>query len=136
MLEAIKRNWRSLMASPPGRRFQERYFRNRSKRKRQNGWQRWLKLGGGLAVCLAGVFLMPAPGPGWGVFILGAAMISDEFLFIARFLDWAELRVNPYVQNVKMRWKNASRTERTAVYLVIAACSVTAGYAIYWWFAK
>src|SRR5688500_15452018 len=132
-MKAIDERFRPLKESPPGRRFQDRYHRNWAKRKGPRGWRRWLKLGGGLAVCLAGVFLMPAPGPGWCVFILGAAMISDEFLFVARALDWAELRVRPVMHWAKTFWRGTSRGGRMLLGLLAAACGAAAAYGTYWW---
>jgi uncharacterized protein (TIGR02611 family) len=109
---SIQANWQALKASPPGRRFQDRYERHQRNRNRPLGWRRVLKLGTGLMVCAAGVVMMPAPGPGWLVFILGAGLISDEFLWVARVLDWAERTLRMLYRRVRLWWKR--RRQRRA----------------------
>ncbi|MBW3600474.1 MAG: PGPGW domain-containing protein [Planctomycetes bacterium] len=114
--KSMQKSWQALKESPPGRRFQDRYDRQQQNRRRPLGWRRVLKIATGVGICLAGVFLMPAPGPGWGVFILGAAVISDEFLWVARVLDWAELRLRSGYQRTKDYWRHCrlSLRERTS----------------------
>ncbi len=46
----------------------------------------------GLAIALGGLFLVPAPGPGWIVTFLGLGLLGSEFAPIARALDWLELK--------------------------------------------
>ena len=109
---SIQANWQALKASPPGRRFQDRYERHQRNRNRPLGWRRVLKVVTGLAICLSGVFLMPAPGPGWVVFILGAGLISGEFLWVARVLDWAERTLRRLSQRTRIWWKRRRRMRR------------------------
>ena len=45
----------------------------------------------GLALTIAGLLLVPAPGPGWIVAFFGIGLISSEFKPIARAMDRAEV---------------------------------------------
>ena len=90
MLAAMKREWRALKHGTPGRRFQERHAR--AQRSRASRLSRILRSLLGVLVAAAGIVLMPAPGPGWAVFILGLALVASDVRFVARALDWAELR--------------------------------------------
>jgi hypothetical protein len=135
MWRTVVEHWRSLEASPPGRRFQERFFRNRRRRGTPLSWRRLVKLGSGVLICLAGFFLMPAPGPGWVVFVLGAALISDEFLFVARTLDWGELRVRRLIDLAETLWRRIPLAGKALLTLLGGVLGVGAVYAACsWWF--
>ena len=48
---------------------------------------------GGMAVLLAGAVMLVAPGPGILVFALGAALVAEESLWMAKLLDRMEVRI-------------------------------------------
>ncbi len=128
MIENVKASWRRLRASQPGRRFQDRYYRSQRRRVRIGWGQRILKVSAGAAICAAGLFLMPAPGPGCLVFIFGAALLSGELLWIARLLDWSELRARPAWSFTQAQWRRLSVLTKST--LVLAAASMTAAAAL------
>jgi hypothetical protein len=88
MLDYVKRQFRELKASPPGRRFQELY------RRRQNvgRMRKPLVIAGGLALIVIGIVLLVIPGPGTIFLVGGVALTAQELLCVARALDWLELR--------------------------------------------
>jgi putative transmembrane protein PGPGW len=87
MFHKLKQSWRSLQQGEPGGRFEERW-----RRKKPGGLARKiLVLGSGGIVFAAGVFFLPAPGPGTLLLVLGAALMAEESRWIARTLDRAEL---------------------------------------------
>jgi len=47
----------------------------------------------GAALIAIGLFMLIAPGPGILVLVLGGAMVAQESLPMARFIDWAEVRI-------------------------------------------
>ena len=47
----------------------------------------------GTLVILTGVVLLPLPGPGWLVIFLGLGILSSEFEWAARLLDFAKAKV-------------------------------------------
>ena len=77
--------------SPPGERF-KRWHKVRGE-KRSGGLKKALLLGTGLVLVVVGIVLMPAPGPGSLILIVGAILAAQESLTVARALDWAELRI-------------------------------------------
>lgn len=87
----MRQSWRELRRGEPGQRFQERYHRNRGA---DTGAGRWLRLGAGAVLLVLGLLMLVTPGPGLVALAVGAALLAGEFRAIARFLDWAELRVH------------------------------------------
>lgn len=135
MLKTVETNWRLLRAGEPGRRFMDRYQRNRARRSCVGPWRRCLNVGGGAAICGAGLFFMPAPGPGCAIFLLGAALLSGELRFMACLLDWAELRARPAFLYGKAHWRRCSLGTKTAVLLTAAASCAAVALVVYvgWW---
>ena len=64
---------------------------------------------GGL-VFLAGLVMIPYPGPGWLVVFAGLAILATEFRFAARILDYARARYD--------RWALWLRRQHWAVRVV------------------
>lgn len=86
-------SWRTLWRDPPGRRFQNRYERTRN----YGPLRRALVLAGGGALVVAGIVLMPLPGPGILVAIVGGAVMAGQSRRMAQALDKAELRVRRWL---------------------------------------
>lgn len=81
--------WRELRAGKPGKRFQERYERQRKSRKTLAARLVWVAIA--IVVIGAGIVLLPAPGPGLLVIVVGVALLAQESPRAARWLDRAEL---------------------------------------------
>src|SRR5690349_45740 len=88
-VEKLRAEWRKLRAGTPGRRFQDQHRRRKAQRSSSTARVVWIAIG--VALLLAGVFLMLVPGPGIPLFVLGAALIGQESLFVARRMDATEL---------------------------------------------
>lgn len=95
MLKALKRRWQEFKRFSPGQRFQRLY--ERRQRTRRSPWKRLLYLGTALVLVIAGMVMLPAPGPGTVVVALGAAMLAQESSLVARALDWCEARIRQLV---------------------------------------
>jgi hypothetical protein len=54
---------------------------------------KWLVIAAGALAVLAGLALLPLPGPGMIVIALGAVLIAEESRGAARGLDWLEVKV-------------------------------------------
>jgi hypothetical protein len=93
MLEGLKKNWQQLKRGKPGHRFQERAERNQRRGSNQRWLARWLEPIAGVILALAGVVLCFIPGPGLPLIIIGAALLAERSLFIARVLDWIEVKL-------------------------------------------
>lgn len=91
--------WREFRDAAPGERFRNRYRRRAEQRARgETQLSRPLIIFLALLCCLVAIPLMLTPGPAivfWG---LAGFLISGESAWLARTLDWSELRV-------RERWK-------------------------------
>ena len=131
MLQHLRENWRQLKDGEPGRRFRDVCD---GQQHRSSGGllaARLFAAGAGALLIVAGVFLMPAPGPGWATVILGLALLATAWRPAARLLDWAEPRARSAWDRVKTRWHDASVTEKMTigtVAVVVAAGLMVAAY--------
>jgi uncharacterized protein (TIGR02611 family) len=125
MLAAVKEHWNELKSSRPGRRFQERYERRKKEHRGSFHWGRWLNIIGGTLVVLMGVFMLAVPGPGMLVAVVGLSLLGSEFLTLARFLDWSEVKLRKMFAWGCRWWKEAGWAARTS--LILLVCLVAAG---------
>ena len=129
--DRLKAHWQDFRHSKAGHRFQDRY-----QRRRKHGHNPLLKalyLGAGLVLFIAGLILMPAPGPGILVVCFGAGLIAEESLAAARALDWLEIRARRVASRAQRAWKRASSAQKGLVVLaglVIASAAALAFCAV------
>lgn len=130
MFDDLKQRWRALRKDRPGQRFRE-YYRRR-KEDRSSSLLKVLIMGGGLVLTAVGLFMLPAPGPGLPILLVGATMVAGESYAVAAALDWMELWLRKLITRARTRWKRAGFAARTL--LVAAALLLTAsmGFALYW----
>ena len=102
MIDGLKTRWRELRHGEPGRRFRARYER-RHARARHAGGRKWALIVAGVVIALAGIVLLPLPGPGMLVIALGALLVAEESLTVAKMLDALELRGRAFIA----RWRPA-----------------------------
>ena len=98
MFARLRRNMRTFMTVPSGRRFRAHYERMRAK---PGAWRAVLAFGGGLILIALGIVMVVTPGPGLVVAIIGAALIAGESLFAARVLD----RMDLWASRAWARWR-------------------------------
>ena len=128
--KSLRESLQTLRDGEPGKRFQEHY------RERQEGGgsgrlRRWLFLGGGTVIILAGIFFLPAPGPGFLIIFLGGGLVAQESLVAARALDWTELHLRKMGAAALRIWKGASMPVRAII--VVVALAIAAGAAYVAW---
>ena len=70
----------------------------------------------GFLVIALGVLALPFPGPGWLIIFIGLAVLSLEFSWAGKALDWLLLQVARFQRRVQ----RASPGERLAMVLVLA----------------
>ncbi|QIY59645.1 TIGR02611 family protein [Streptomyces sp. RPA4-5] len=83
----------------------------------------------GLAVVVAGVIMLPLPGPGWLVIFGGMAIWATEFVWAQLVLRWTKRKVTEAAQRAldpKVRRRNITLT---TIGLVIIAAAL----AVYVW---
>jgi uncharacterized protein (TIGR02611 family) len=105
MFSGLRKQWRDLTKIPPGKRFQNRNERRKERRRKPLLKAAYLVMGA--ALLIVGIVLMPAPGPGFLVAFVGAAMLAEESLLAARAFDWLELKLRALFSSFERAWKRA-----------------------------
>lgn len=114
VFETMRHEAKLLREGPPGERFETRYRRHRSAPIAH----RVASLAAGLVLLTAGVFMIPLPGPGWVVSILGLGLLGGESLRISRLLD----RLERAAQRQRRRhWDRVSKRQRWLLAGTVAA---------------
>jgi hypothetical protein len=128
LIGRAKRSWLFFKKSQPGDRFQVRYYR-----RKQSGpghLSRIFNIVFGSILVIFSAFFGWAPGPGTLTFVIGLSLLGGEFLVVARFLDWAEVRLRKLAHFVEVVWR--SSTIGKALIVLVAVSLVAAfGYVIY-----
>ena len=106
MLETFKCSWQRFKADPPGKRFQLQFKRRHEVAR--TPLQKALVLGGGVLLTAVGILLFFLPGPGVLFVLLGAALIAQQSLTVARALDWSEIRVRKLLARSFGAWGHFS----------------------------
>src|SRR5687768_13988243 len=130
MVSGLKRQWGELRKGRPGHRFQERYERNREAHSGKSPQQLFqfmlgsILIGAGLVFCLI-------PGPGLPLILLGAALVAERSLIMARALDWSEINLRKLIRRGVIWWRHASKAARHAVIFFAIFAIASAGYGAY-----
>jgi hypothetical protein len=128
LIGRTKRSWLHFTRSKPGDRFQVRYYRRKQSGPGQ--LSRIINVVVGSILVIFSAFFGWAPGPGTITFVIGLAMIGGEFLTIARFLDWSEVRLWKLARLVGVVWRS-STIGKALIVLVALTLVVAFGYVIY-----
>ena len=130
MIGRAKRSWRLFKSSKPGDRFQVRYYYHRQSRHGRSSLSRIFNIVVGSVLVIFSVFFGWAPGPGTLTLVIGLSMLGSEFLVVARFLDWAEVRLRKLAHFVGVVWRS-STIGKALIVLVALILVVALGYVIY-----
>lgn len=104
---SLHNHWRDFKASAPGHRFQDVYQRHVHDGGNSSGMRHFLLICSGLLLTVIGMLLLPAPGPGSLVLLLGVVLIARESLLVARLLDRLELFIRTGLLRVRRWWKRS-----------------------------
>jgi uncharacterized protein (TIGR02611 family) len=129
MLSSLAQQWRDLTKIEPGKRFQNRY--QGRKNRRRSAFLKIFFLMLGAALFLVGIALIPAPGPGVLVMFIGASMMAEESLFVARALDRTEVLLRRLVVRIGRGWKRASPQTKASVAVFALSVVSVAGVVAY-----
>ncbi len=100
---------------PPKPKIVQRLQAQRAKHKSRAVPVRAATALGGFLVVALGILALPFPGPGWLIIFIGLAVLSLEFTWAGRALDWLLEQVARFQQRVQ----RASPGERLAMVLVL-----------------
>jgi uncharacterized protein (TIGR02611 family) len=129
LLDRIKDHWQDFKRGRPGHRFQERY--RRRDRQGHGLFAKAVYLVSGFGLLVAGIILMPAPGPGFLVVFVGAGLIAKESHAAARVLDWIELRLWRLTRWARRTWQSCSPALKALIVLVTALTALIIAFLAY-----
>ena len=121
MIGRAQRSWRHFKKSKPGDRFQVRYYY-----RKQSGSGRLSRIFNivvGSALAIVSAFFGWAPGPGLVTLVIGLALVGGEFLTVARFLDWSEVRLRMLARLTRKVWASATTVGRALIVALILLCA-------------
>lgn len=124
-MDRLKRRWEEFRDAPPGQRFRAQY--ERRQKRRRHPFLRVLRMLAALCITLAGLVLMPAPGPGMAIVALGLTLLAHESRRVAQALDWAELRLRPLVLRSWRAWQGLPMAAQLWLGLIGALIALAAG---------
>ena len=128
LIGKAERSWRLFINTRPGDRFQVRYYRRQQ--SAPGRLSMIFNLVAGSVLVIFSTFFGWAPGPGLLTFFLGLALIGGEFLPVARFLDWAEVRLRKLAHFAAILWR-ASVAGKALILMTILLCAAALGYVVY-----
>ncbi|MGN6731368.1 MAG: hypothetical protein ACTHMB_05260 [Candidatus Binatia bacterium] len=124
MFKTIKRSWQRFKADPPGQRFQQQFKRRHEVAR--TPLQKAFVVGGGALLTGVGIFLFFLPGPGVLFVLLGAVLIAQQSLTVARGLDGTEIRLRKLFAQSVAAWRRFS----AAVKILLVGLAMVAAAAL------
>jgi uncharacterized protein (TIGR02611 family) len=131
MIEKIRESWQSFKESEPGQRYKDRYRRRQQSKSGEFDLGLVVSVLGGVLIVLGGIVAVPGPGPGWLIVFLGLGLVAGEFRPIARFMDWAEIRLRRLARWAAGVWANSSPAVKALIVVAILLCAAALGYGAY-----
>ena len=123
---------RDVRDGEPGRRFQE--IHEHSRRANAKGGRtlgRLMRVSLALVAFTIGAVLVVIPGPAIPFFFVTAALLATESRWVARRMDWLEVRLRVLFEWGEKRWHRLPVPARIAILVVLACCSIAAGVLTY-----
>jgi hypothetical protein len=127
--DEFREHWRDLKRGRPGSRFEDRY--ERARRRERAAGKRIILLAAGIGCFAIGVVLSVIPGPAILFFMLAGGLLASESRFVARAMDWSELKLRKLVAWAKQHWKRMSPATRVAVVALALCCLAAAAFVGY-----
>lgn len=127
----LKRHWCELKTGSPGHRFKDRYERIQERREEKPALLRWLKPMIALAIVGVGVVFCITPGPGIPLILVGAMLLAEHSLALARMLDWLEVRARKVFERARSSWRKTSPVVKNGAVVIAMAIVAAVGYGAY-----
>jgi hypothetical protein len=87
-----------------------------------------LAITAGLFVFLIGLVMLPAPGPGCVVVLIGATMMAEESFWVSSLLDRLELKGRRVLAFAERAWKRASMSLKALGVVLATGAAALAGW--------
>ncbi len=133
MTSALKSQWLALKRAKSGERFVKRYEASRRQRGGRHFVARVVRWVLALAAVAIAVVLMFIPGPAVVFFALAGALLASESRGVARFLDWAEVKLRRVLAWGKRHWQKLPPAGRVALAIASAGAGAAATFLGYRW---
>jgi len=127
----LPKKWNVFSHGKPGHRFQDRYHAHRRDKREQRLWRRLLRLCLAAIAAAVGFVLVFIPGPAIVFFFLAGALVASDWLWMARVLDWTEVRLRSLSHRASRIWAKMSVPARAAVILAGGGLSLMTMYGTY-----
>jgi hypothetical protein len=131
MVTPLSKHWNTLRQGKPGHRFRDRYRRNQRAAHRHNWAGRIVRICLAAVTFTIGVILAFIPGPAVVFFLLTGALLASDFFWMARLLDWGEVKGRKLWGRAERIWEGLPMAGRVALVLAGATVSVASSYGFY-----
>lgn len=126
--ETLKASWRCVKHGRAGSRFVDCHRYKETLRRQHGNLTRNVDLVVGALLVLAGLVMMPAPGPGWPLLALGLALLGGEFVGVARWLDKTELLARWVINRFKQAWRDSTILVKVGLIFFVGSVAVAVCY--------
>jgi hypothetical protein len=124
MLAQIRRRAREHLHGRPGHRFQDRYHMAKQG-KREAAPQRIANLAMALVALAIAAVLVVFPGPAIPFFLIAGVLLAAESLWIAKLMDWLEVKFRAAWKWGKKRWDRLPHPARVTLKILAPCVSIT-----------
>jgi hypothetical protein len=128
MWAKLKHRARSHLRGQPGRRFQDHYKKSKNARTRGAFLRRVINVVLAVLSAAVGVIFVFIPGPAILFFFFSGALLASESLWVARAMDWAEVKLRVLIKWGVARWRRLSLAGEIAVVSVAVGGAAVSAY--------
>ena len=126
----LRAHWRELSSDEPGKRFENRWRRNRDRTR--SILRRVLVTALGIAAIAGGLVLAFTPGPAFVLYAVGGGLIAEESRIAARLLDGAEMKSRRAAHAVARSWREGGWPVRSLWVLLGAIVLAVPAFVAAW----
>lgn len=127
----FRRQWNVHRQGRLGHRFQNRYHAHRKSPGRKNLLRRLVHLVLAAIFTAIGVVLAFIPGPAILFFFLAGATLASDWLWMARLLDWLEVKLQAGWKWALAKWRGLPPAGRIALVVAGGCLSAVTTYGAY-----
>lgn len=127
----LPKQWQVLSRGKPGHRFQDRYHAHRRNRTKHGVLHRLGRICLAIVATAVGIVLVFIPGPAIVLFFLAGALLAVDWLWLARLLDWLEVKLRAWWKRGVTRWRKLSPAARLSLAAFAGCLSVATTYGAY-----
>jgi uncharacterized protein (TIGR02611 family) len=129
MLNQIQALWRQLVEEKPGKRFKNLHEKMHT--RETSPCLRWTLPILGFVIAVAGLIMIPAPGPGTIILFFGLGMIATECRPLAHWLDGIEVMARAVRREFLSWWRQSSHWSKAGFEALITIILAATGYVGY-----